>query len=152
MDEQKALLQALWRKAYLSEVPIEIPCKTKSNATRMRFALYNAVREVRKGNVEADSGLKKALENCTIGFSPEDPTVLVLQKKIISEFMQTVHAALAADQQLIKSEEEMKIEASQERFLEKLKVQETGQEAGEEGSKVKTHIPGMPRVTPYYTR
>ena len=98
MDEQKMLLHGLWRKAWRASAPVEVPCRTKSNAIKLRFALYNSVRFVRAGKEEADEGLREAAENVSIGTLPGDPPVLVLQRRSLSETLQTIAALLAEDE------------------------------------------------------
>ena len=146
MDEQKELLQGLWRKAFLQEGPLLIPCKSESNAIRLRFALYNAVREVRKGKGKADKTLIEATNNCTIGFSPDDHTTLLVQRKVMTELMQVVVDLVGDAPELRKSEEDMEIEASSALLLEKLK-----QSADFSPEQSPANL-GLPRKTHYYTR
>ena len=146
MDEQKELLQGLWRKAFLQEGPLLIPCKSESNAIRLRFALYNAVREVRKGKGKADKTLIEATNNCTIGFSPDDRTTLLVQRKVMTELMQVVVDLVGDAPELRKSEEDMEIEASSALLLEKLK-----QSADFSPEQSPANL-GLPRKTHYYTR
>ena len=146
MDEQKELLQGLWRKAFLQAEPLLIPCKSESNAIRLRFALYNAVREVRKGKVKADKTLIEATNNCTIGFSPNDRTTLLVQRKVMTELMQVVVDLVGDAPELRKSEEDMEIEASSALLLEKLK-----QSADFSPEQSPANL-GLPRKTHYYTR
>ena len=146
MDEQKELLQGLWRKAFLQEEPLLIPCKSESNAIRLRFALYNAVREVRKGKGKADKTLVEAANNCTIGFSPGDRTTLLAQRKVMTELMQVVVDLVGDAPELRKSEEDMEIEASSALLLEKLK-----QSADFSPEQSPANL-GLPRKTHYYTR
>ena len=143
MDEQKKLLQGLWRKAFGQDEPLEVPCKTESNATRLRFSLYNAVREVRTGKAKVDEALKLAVENCSIGFHPEDKTRLVIQRKVMTDLMQTIAGLVEDSPELLKSEEDMAVEASQVLLLQKLSTPDSGLPAADLG---------LPRVTPYYTR
>ena len=145
MDEQKALLQGLWRKAFGQDEPLTIPCKTASNATRMRFALYNAVRGVRTGKDKVDDLLRRATENCSIGFDPEDKSILIMQKKIMTEMMQTVAGILGDTPELRKTDEQMEVEASQALLMKKLN------EGVSADSPTAADV-GLPRVTPYYTR
>lgn len=150
MDEQKMLLHGLWRKAWKASEPILVPCRTKSNAIKLRFALYNSVRFVRAGKENADETLREAAENVSIGTLEGDPTTLVLQRRTLSETMKTIAAILAgagagagaggsafelpAD---AKTGEQLLAEASQERLRKLL----------EEGE-----VPPVGRSTPYYTR
>ena len=145
MDEQKALLQGLWRKAFGQDEPLAIPCKTASNATRMRFALYNAVRGVRTGKDKVDDLLRQATENCSIGFDPEDKSILIMQRKVMTEMMQTVAGILGDAPELRKSEEQMEAEASLALVTKKLSE-------GVSPAQPSVGDVGLPRVTPYYTR
>lgn len=157
MDEQKMLLHGLWRKAWKASEPILVPCRTKSNAIKLRFALYNSVRFVRAGKEKADETLCEAAENVSIGTLEGDPTTLVLQRRTLSETMKTIAAILADDgagpgagaggsafgpafelPAEAKTGEQLLAEASQERLKRLLSEQE-----GE---------PAASRVTPYYTR
>lgn len=157
MDEQKMLLHGLWRKAWKASEPVLVPCRTKSNAIKLRFALYNSVRFVRAGKEKADETLCEAAENVSIGALEGDPTTLVLQRRTLSETMKTIAAILADDgagpgagaggsafgpafelPAEAKTGEQLLAEASQERLKRLLSEQE-----GE---------PAASRVTPYYTR
>ena len=157
MDEQKMLLHGLWRKAWKASEPILVPCRTKSNAIKLRFALYNSVRFVRAGKEKADETLCEAAENVSIGTLEGDPTTLVLQRRTLSETMKTIAAILADDGETeamagaggstfgpaftlpaeAKTGEQLLAEASQERLRKLL----------EEGE-----APPVGRSTPYYTR
>ena len=158
MDEQKMLLHGLWRKAWKASEPVLVPCRTKSNAIKLRFALYNSVRFVRAGKEKADETLCEAAENVSIGTLEGDPTTLVLQRRTLSETMKTIAAILADDgagpgaevgaggsafgpafelPTEAKTGEQLLAEASQERLRKLL----------EEGE-----APPVGRSTPYYTR
>lgn len=158
MDEQKMLLHGLWRKAWKASAPVLVPCRTKSNAIKLRFALYNSVRFVRAGKEKADETLCEAAENVSIGTLEGDPTTLVLQRRTLSETMKTIAAILADDgagpgaevgaggsafgpafelPAEAKTGEQLLAEASQERLRKLL----------EEGE-----APPVGRSTPYYTR
>ena len=158
MDEQKMLLHGLWRKAWKASEPVLVPCRTKSNAIKLRFALYNSVRFVRAGKEKADETLCEAAENVSIGTLEGDPTTLVLQRRTLSETMKTIAAILADDgagaeamagaggsafgpafelPAEAKTGEQLLAEASQERLRKLL----------EEGE-----APPVGRSTPYYTR
>lgn len=143
MDEQKKLLQGLWRKAFLHHEELRVPCKTKANATKLRFSLYNAVRKVRTGKEPADKELLQAVENCTIGFAPDDETVVLIQKKVMTDLMQAIIGIVGDDPNLLKSEEDIEIANSQESFLKKLNDPSQG---------LTERDLGLPRSTPYYTR
>ena len=94
MDKQKLLLQGLWRKAGASPEALRLPCRTRGEALRLRFALYNAVRKVREGKEPADEALTRALEEITLSFEDDAQTVLVMEQKVHTGMMQVVMAAL----------------------------------------------------------
>lgn len=99
MDKQKLLLQGLWRKAGASPEALRLPCSTRGEALRLRFALYNAVRKVREGKEPADEALQRALEEVTLSFEDDAQTVLVMEQKVRTGMMQVVVAALGAGAQ-----------------------------------------------------
>lgn len=133
MNEEKALLQSLWRKASTQE-KLTIPCKTLAKARRLRYALYNAVRGVRDGEVKVDEVLQFAVENYSISFDPDEPSTLVVQRKILTELMQTVQGILGDTP--LETEEDILMREAEQRV--RAKVAEGGAEPT--------------RVTPYYTR
>lgn len=94
MDKQKLLLQGLWRKAGASPEALRLPCHSRGEALRLRFALYNAVRKVREGKEPADETLMRALEEVTLSFEDDAQTVLVMEQKVRTGMMQVVVAAL----------------------------------------------------------
>ena len=138
MDQQKMILRAVWRKAYEKEGPegLEIPCQSDSDATKLRFALYNAVRGVREGKETVDDLLREAVENCTVGRKPGQSSTLLVQRKVMTKMMQTIAGILGDSPELIKTPEQVEMESSQALLLEKLQEQGTAPS----------------RSTPYYTR
>lgn len=141
-DEQ-TVLRAIWRKA-LATGEHRINLKSIADCHRVRFALYNAVRAVRKGLL-TDPELLRATKELIIRV--EGTTVLLLRRDSTSE-MQALLESLGPDgAELLgspapKSAVELEVEDSQARFLEQLK-KELGPEP-EAGSGA--------RSTPYYTR
>lgn len=136
MDKQKLLLQGLWRKAGAAPEALRLPCRTRGEALRLRFALYNAVRKVREGKEPADEALTRALEEVTLSFEDDAQTVLVMDQKVRSGMMQVVVAALGGPQAVeevspvpatsqapspfLKTPEQIEEERSLERLREKL--------------------------------
>lgn len=139
MDKQKLLLQGLWRKAGAAPEALRLPCRTRGEALRLRFALYNAVRKVREGKEPADEALTRALEEVTLSFEDDAQTVLVMEQKVRTGMMQVVVAALGAGPQaegvspvpatsqvaaepspFLKTPEQIEEERSLERLREKL--------------------------------
>lgn len=154
MDQQKAMMHALWRKAIRQEVPVRIPCGTAAKASKMRFALYNSVRNVRSGKEQSDAALLDALENCSVFFEEKDKSVLVIGRKVASEMMQTIAGILGEEKGLLKSSEEIKMEELWRSAMGKVaeKVAE-GAAEGVKGKSVDIGLPSaVPRATPYYTR
>lgn len=150
MDQQKAMMHALWRKAIRQEVPVRIPCGTAAKASKMRFALYNSVRNVRSGKEQSDAALLDALENCSVFFEEKDKSVLVIGRKVASEMMQTIAGILGEEKGLLKSSEEIKMEELQRSAVEKVAE---GAAEGVKGKSVDIGLPSaVPRATPYYTR
>ena len=155
MDKQKLLLQGLWRKAGASPEALRLPCRTRGEALRLRFALYNAVRKVREGKEPADEALTRALEEITLSFEDDAQTVLVMDQKVRSGMMQVVVAALGpqavegvspvpatsqapALSPFLKTPEQIEEERSLERLREKLAAV--------------TVAPPARTANPYYTR
>lgn len=124
MDEQRAKLQGLWRKAYREDRPIEIPCKTESAATKLRFALYDAVRVFRRGAAQPDEELGAAIQNCMLSFKEGDRTVLVVMKKTATELMSAIDEILGGDETLAVGQEQLAERALAERLQAKINAGE----------------------------
>lgn len=90
------IMRGLWRQANRKAEGIEIPCKSESEARRVRFQLYNAVKEARKPGAMVDEELREAVANCSLGFKEGAPTVLQLRQKMRSEMLMKM-AELAGD-------------------------------------------------------
>lgn len=136
--KEHLILHAVWRKA-LAEGQLVIPVKSASDATRLRFSLYNAVRPVREGKVVSPD-LLQAVQECSVRI---EGLTVVVQLKANTELMQAIADALGGVGQLEAastaaaptSMEAQEIEDSQRKLLEKLE-----QDA----------LPT--RSTPYYSR
>lgn len=120
MDEQRAKLQGLWRKAYRDGKPIEIPCKTASAATKLRFAMYDAVRPFRKGTMQPDEELGEAINNCMLSFKEDDRSVLVVCRKTATELMAAIDAVLGEDPTLVVGQEDLEARGLEERLQAKI--------------------------------
>jgi len=135
--KEHLILHAVWRKAF-NDGQLTIPVKSASDATRLRFSLYNAVRPVREGKVVAPD-LLQAVQECSVRI---EGLSVVVQLKANTELMQAISDALggvegleAAAEVIPTSAEAQAVEESQRKLLEKL-----GQDAA------------PTRSTPYYTR
>lgn len=104
MATQKELLQAVWRKAIRQDEPLRIQTKSKSCATKLRFDLYNAVRDFRSGKMVPDETLQQAIENCSLAYDQDDPSVLVVRRKMDTDMMRLL-TGLVTDEQDIVSDE-----------------------------------------------
>lgn len=129
------MLQEVWRKGWAAPAgkPLRIPCGTQAQATQARFALYNAVREVRKGS-PADETLREAVHGLSI---MSDGCDLVLTRHEDNGFMQALASVVgdtAGGDAISRAAEE-----SQRRLMERLE-------------KVETAVADSHRATPYYTR
>ena len=93
LTDEKAVMQALWRKALTTNKGLTIPCKSTQEAARLRFALYNGVRAFRKGLATPDELLARALAELTISFTP-DKTGLVIGPKAATGMMPQLLAML----------------------------------------------------------
>lgn len=135
--KEHLILHAVWRKAFATG-RLEIPVKSASDATRLRFSLYNAVRPVREGKVVSPD-LLQAVEECSVRI---EGLAVVVQLKASSELMQAIADSLGGEAELSAAlnvvptdAEAHAIEDSQKKLLEKLEQDAT-----------------PTRVTPYYTR
>lgn len=145
MSQDTTILHSLWRKALNSPVPVKITCQTKSDAVRLRWAMYNAVAKYRPDgpkHAQADADLREAIENCSLAVEGKDPGpfALVVQRKVITSLMQAVVAALGETPVL--DTVTMAAKESEARVMSKLAglVEKEGEESPDT------------RSTPYYTR
>lgn len=115
----KSLLQEVWRQGYLRLEGIQINGRTPTNASRLRFSLYNAVKQYRRFPSEADEVLQQALNHCEIGLS-EDGTVLTVRRKLNNEVAQELFKQLDLLPEQIQSVENLKAEESIRRITDSL--------------------------------
>lgn len=87
--KEQLAYHAVWRKA-LAEGEVRITLKTISDARRVRFGLYNAVRPFREGKL-FDPDLLRAAQECSIRL--EDTTLVVIAK-LNTDTMQSVLEAV----------------------------------------------------------
>lgn len=141
INNEVSIMQALWRAAYRKGFH-EIVLPTPSDARRIRFSLYNAMRPIRKGTM-VDAELSAAADECSI--SIEGSTLRIQarsQTKAMSLVLESlggsVEELLAPDPQ---TAEEAAISASQQRLIDLM------------NSNAASSVDApAPRVTPYYTR
>lgn len=91
-DKEKAILQALWKKAARQDEPVTVVCRSQADAHKLRFALYNAVKAVRK-HPDRDQELVQAVEACALSLT-DDKRGVVIRQKTSTAVMQAAMAAL----------------------------------------------------------
>lgn len=96
LNPEVEVMRGLWRQANRKSDGIEIPCRSASEAKKIRFQLYNSVRDARKGADSADSELIKAVADCMLSFKEDEPHVLVIRQKMRNELFAKM-AELAGD-------------------------------------------------------
>ena len=118
-SEDQIMMLKIWRKAF-REGQITLKMPSHSDAVKLRFGLYNAIRPIRQGKA-VDAELLQAATECSINL---DGTALTIQLKSKTAMMQAVVDALGEDAftpaQTPVSAEEAEIMESQRRMLEKL--------------------------------
>lgn len=141
MDAEKEAYQGLWRKALEVAETLQLPCKSVSEATRIRLMLYRAVKDVRTGKEQADKRLMQAVQELSIGFAPDSPTTVVFRRKLNSELLSTITEILGGE---VRTKEDFLIQDSFEAVQAKLANPPSPEEEA---------VPApRPRSTPYYTR
>ena len=135
-------LQAAWKKAAkIGE--LVVPCQNLSDARRLRFSLYNAVKPVREGKVHAPE-LLEAISSVSLQIK-EDPIRLILQNRAFSSAISALDAVLEdedlQDAPAMPSDLSVEEAGSITRVRELLRQQEK-EESGQPPT----------RVNPFYTR
>ena len=87
-------LQAAWKKA-AREGELVVPCKTLSDARRLRFSLYNAVKPVREGKAH-EPELLEAIQSVSLQLR-EDPPTLIMQHRAFSPAIAALDAVLGEE-------------------------------------------------------
>ena len=117
-EHEIAKLQTTWRAAYRKSEPLVIHCPTIAAARNIRFRLYGAVKDVRKGSVEADQELTLAVDSLQVSAVEEPSPRVILQRKATLDLLDAALAAEGFDAASIKTAEELAIEASAKRMEE----------------------------------
>lgn len=117
VDDNDAL-QGVWRRAFADPDGASIKCASVSEAKRVRFLLYNAVREARKPDGMADEELREAVRACSVSFGEGDPTTVVVRQKMRTGLMEKI---LAAAGEYVKPQAAANESAA--RVMEKLKAE-----------------------------
>lgn len=116
-DEQ-VILQNLWIVASTMPEGADVPCGDPASARRLRFALYNAVKQFKGENAKPCSDqLLIAITTCALSFS-EDGSHVLIRQKIATKLNQAVLGVLAGFE--LKTDEDRQAEESSARLLERL--------------------------------
>lgn len=84
-------LQAAWKKA-AKVGELVVPCQNLSDARRLRFSLYNAVKPVREGKVHAPE-LLEAISSVSLQIR-ENPIRLIMQNRAFSSAIAALDSVL----------------------------------------------------------
>lgn len=141
LSQEQTVMLGLWRKA-LREGELELVLPTKSDALRMRFSLYNAMRLVRTGKL-VDPELTAAAEQFSIRV--EDRVVKFFPKTAGALMDVALKALGGVVPEAPKTAEEAEVEGSLGRLLQRLGSDGTGE------SNPPSDGPARP-ATPYYKR
>ena len=114
---EQDIFHDLWRVGGESPDGVTVPCESEANAKRLRFALYNSLKPVKTGKMNADMKLQYAIDNCSLSFT-EDGKGLVIRPKVSTVVNKAILAALG--NRVIKSTEELVMEESVKRMQERL--------------------------------
>ena len=116
MADEKSILQQLWIHAH-KQGGATVECGSQAAATRMRFALYNAVKSYRDGKGEPPQVLREAIDNCAISMTADKQSI-VIQPKVSTSNMKAILAILG--EASIKTAEELSMDESLARIMEKV--------------------------------
>ena len=120
-DEQ-VILQNLWVVASTLPEGADVPCGDPASARRLRFAMYNAVKQFKGENAKPCSDqLLNAITTCALSFGGDGSHVLI-RPKIATKLNQAVLGVLAGFE--LKTEEDRQAEESSARVLEMLERRE----------------------------
>lgn len=109
-----------WRQARFGEIILD--CKTASEATNLRFSLYNVAKPYRQPGAVVDAALAEALETVSVSLSKAEPTRVVLRPKAMGWMSEAVGAALAyvgVNPDAVQSPEQLAADESLQRVLAK---------------------------------
>lgn len=132
-------LFAAWKKAAKDGV-LEIPCPTLSNARQLRFTLYNAVKPVKDGKIDAPE-LLEAVRAVSIHLQ-DSPPMVVMQHRAFSPVMQSLAAALGDIEEFAEPEGAEPVMTAEEEASLRRMQELVGEIAPAPGT----------RVNPYYTK
>lgn len=95
LTDEQTILQNLWILGAQQPDGATVPCGDAASARRLRFALYNAVKQFKGENAKPCSDkLKQAITSCALSFSA-DGKGIVIRQKIATKLNQAVLGVLA---------------------------------------------------------
>lgn len=80
-------LHAVWRKVFLSQSVLRIPCESYSAAHRLRYRLYMSVAGVKEGKMLVDETLRDAVLNVEISLAKASSVLEVRPRRVPSELV-----------------------------------------------------------------
>lgn len=117
-DRTEVMLQKCWLRA-ADEGRFELEFDDELTASRMRFALYRAVADARRG--EGSPELCAAVEGCVLTVAKRKVLLLFRDRQKETEVLERALRIRVSDIVLEKTAKELEAEESAARFLEKLK-------------------------------
>ncbi len=117
-NQARATLQEIWRQAYRTKQQIVAEFPTTKAAQKMKFALYNATRMVRKGKEAADAELEHAIANVSIRV---DGCKVIVERRDAEPGLAIMATAAGLDAQAeVPDAMERALAEAQERMVEEL--------------------------------
>jgi hypothetical protein len=92
-QSEQDIMLSVWREAGRSQEGITIPCESEANARRLRFTMYNALKPVKAGKMQADKALVYAMANCSLSFT-DDKKGLNIHPKVSTTLNKALLASL----------------------------------------------------------
>lgn len=117
LKDEQTILQNLWILGASQPEGATVPCGDAASARRLRFALYNSVKQFKGENAKPCSEkLKEAITTCALSFS-DDGKGIVIRQKIATKLNQAVLGVLADFE--VHTDEERQAQESFERIMAK---------------------------------
>jgi hypothetical protein len=118
LKDEQTILQNLWILGATAHDGATVPCGDAASARRLRFALYNAVKQFKGENAKPCSDqLKQAISSCALSFT-DDGKGLIIRQKIATKLNRSVLDVLKNF--TIQTDEERQAVESSERIMSKL--------------------------------
>lgn len=117
LTDEQTILQNLWILGASQAEGATVPCGDAASARRLRFALYNAVKQFKGENAKPCSEkLKAAITTCALSFT-DDQKGIIIRQKIATKLNKSVLEVLGDF--ALQTEEERQAQESFERIMAK---------------------------------